>query len=106
MTVRIAPVVREKRKAKGLTQEALAELIGVSAGYIGQLERSETMPSMAVIAELIYVLGIDANTIFFENAEDMTPANEISLRVSRLSKDMQEILLDIVCALEKKDRKR
>ena len=39
MALRIATVVREKRKAKGYTQEELAELAGVSSGYIGQLER-------------------------------------------------------------------
>lgn len=35
VALRIATVVREKRMAKGLTQERLAELAGVSSGYIG-----------------------------------------------------------------------
>ena len=41
VALRIATVVREKRKAKGYTQEELAELAGVSSGYIGQLERGD-----------------------------------------------------------------
>ena len=105
MVLRIAAVVKEKRKAKGLTQEELAEEINVSSEYIGQLERGETTPSVPVVARLIDVLGIDANTLFFEQSEDGLLAHEISLRASRLSKDNQEILLGIIGVIEQTHRK-
>lgn len=69
MTLRISTVVREKRKAKGLTQEQLAELISVSSGYIGQVERGELTPSISILAMLIDILGIDANTFFLTRWE-------------------------------------
>ena len=34
----LAEVIRRARNRKGLTQEQLAEQLGVSRGYIGQLE--------------------------------------------------------------------
>jgi transcriptional regulator with XRE-family HTH domain len=105
LTLRIAAVVREKRKAKGLTQEELAEIIGVSSGYIGQLEREEIMQSMTVVARLIDFLGIDANTIFFEDSEDVPLSKEISLRASRLPKENQEIILGIIGVIEDTYRK-
>ncbi len=105
MILRIATVIREKRKSQDLTQEKLAELVGVSTGYIGQLERGETMPSMPVLAALIDVLGIDANSLFFEEYGDLPLSKEISLRASRLSMEHQEIILGIIGVIEQTNRK-
>ena len=105
VTQRIATVIRERRKAKGLTQEQLAEMAGVSSGYIGQLERSEMTPSVRVIARLIDILGIDANALFFEGNEKTSISREISLRASRLSKENQEIILGIITVIEQTNRK-
>lgn len=105
LILRIATVVREKRKAKGLTQEELAEMAGVSSSYIGQVERGELTPSISVIAVLIDILGIDANTLFFEESEDAPIVREISLRASRLSKESQEIVLGMIGIIEKTYRK-
>ena len=103
--LRIATVIREKRKAQNLTQEQLAELVGVSSGYIGQLERRETMPSMLVLATLIDVLGIDANTLFYEENNELSLSSEISLRSSRLSRESQEIILGIIGVIEQANRR-
>lgn len=105
LKLRIATVVREKRRTKGLTQEELAEMAGVSSGYIGQVEREELTPSIPVVAVLIDILGIDANTLFFEESEDAPIAREISLRASRLSKENQEIVLGIIGIIEQTYRK-
>lgn len=106
MALRIAAVVRKTRKEKGLTQENLAELIGVTAGYIGQLERNETTPSASILSKLVEVLGIDANALFFEQPDTMPLSREISIRASRLSKENQEIVLGIINVIEQAYRKR
>ncbi len=105
MPIRISTVIRESRKAKGLTQEALAEYIGVSSGYIGQIERGETMPSAATLSVLIEVLGIDANRLFYEEDDKMSLSNEISIRASRLSKENQQIVLGLINVIEQTYRK-
>ena len=99
MSIRIATVIRENREAKGLTQEQLAELIGRSTGYVGQLERGLTFPSMPILAKLVDVLGIDANTLFYEDIRKHT-FKEITIRISRLSKEKQEFVLSFVNLLE------
>ena len=43
--VTIGPMIREKRKELGLSQDQLAEKIGKTAGYVGQLEREQSSPS-------------------------------------------------------------
>lgn len=64
MKLRISEVIREKRKAKGLTQEELAEKVGVSAGYVGQVERGELTPSLSVIAMLVDILALTPTRSF------------------------------------------
>ena len=106
MTLRISTVIREGRKEKSLTQEELAELVGVTSGYIGQIERNETNPSALVLSKLVEVLGIDANDLFFEQAETMPLSREIALRASRLSKENQEVVLGVINVIEQAYRKR
>ena len=106
MALRISTVIRETRKEKGLTQEGLAELIGVTPGYVGQLERNETTPSAVILSKIVEVLGIDANSLFFEQTEAMSLSREIAIRASRLSKENQEIVLGIINIIEQAYRKR
>ena len=105
MALRIADVVHETRKNRGLTQEKLAELIGVSAGYIGQIERNETTPSAIIIAKLVDTLGIDANTLFYSSENSASLSREISIRASRLSTKNQEVLLGVINVIEQAYRK-
>ena len=99
MQIRIAEVIRANRKIKGLTQESLAEMVGTSTSFIGQLERDEAYPSMPILAKLIDVLGIDANTLFYKDVVS-TPFNEITIRVSRLSPDKQDVVLRMLNVLD------
>lgn len=61
MAMQIGDLIRMKREEHGLTQEQLAELIGKSAGYIGQLERGLSMASIPTLKRLVNVLSLDAN---------------------------------------------
>lgn len=105
MKNRMAAVIKSKRLQKGYTQEKLAEVISKSPGYIGQVERGETYPSAAVLAKIIKVLGIDANTLFFEFEENALVSHEISIRAARLSPEKQAFLLEIISLLEHSFRK-
>lgn len=53
-------VVRRLREKQGLTQEQLAELSGVSATYIGFVERGDNVPTLTVVLDLAAGLGISA----------------------------------------------
>lgn len=46
------------RKAKGLTQEQLAELSGLSQQYISGLERGRRNPTIVTLYELATALGV------------------------------------------------
>lgn len=51
--------VRRLRKAKGLSQEALADEVGLAVTYVGQIERGSRNPSLSVVERMAEVLGTD-----------------------------------------------
>lgn len=50
--------VRKIRKAKGLTQEVLAEVAGVSQQYVSDLERGRRNPSVITLYVLAQAMGV------------------------------------------------
>lgn len=60
----LAQRVRELRKARALTLDALAERSGVSRSMISLIERQETSPTAAVLNKLADAFGIALPTLF------------------------------------------
>lgn len=62
--------IRELRIRKGLTQEELADRSELSKGFISQLERDLTSPSIATLIDLLQCLGTTPGEFFQETAEE------------------------------------
>ena len=67
--MRIGSKIKELRVLKGLTQEELADRAELSKGFISQLERDLTSPSIATLVDILQCLGTDLKT-FFDDTED------------------------------------
>lgn len=61
---RVGANVRRLRKAKGLSQEALAHEAGMSMRYLAGLERGEENPSLAFLIKLSDALGARPQDLF------------------------------------------
>lgn len=61
--------IKELRVLNGLTQEELADRAELSKGFISQLERDLTSPSIATLVDILQVLGTDLKE-FFKDSED------------------------------------
>ena len=66
----IGKKIKDLRIAKGLTQEELADRSELSKGFISQLERDLTSPSIATLTDILQVLGSSLNEFFYEAPEE------------------------------------
>lgn len=59
----IQNVIKEKRKEIGLTQEQIADYLGVSTPAVNKWESGATYPDISLLAPLARLLKIDLNTL-------------------------------------------
>lgn len=63
-TPKVGARVRSLRRERGLTIEQLAAATGLTKGFISQLERDRTAPSLSSIARICDALGVPLSHIF------------------------------------------
>ena len=65
--------IERERKARGLTQNALGELLGVSRQTIISIERGRYNPSLALAFQIARVFGCTIEDIFvYDDEEEST----------------------------------
>lgn len=65
--------VRERRRALGLSQQALAEKAALNPAYLGRLERGEVSPGLDMLARVAEALGCAPAQLIATEAD--TPAD-------------------------------
>ena len=68
--MQIGAKLKELRILNGLTQEELADRTELSKGFISQLERDLTSPSIATLMDILQCLGTSISEFFNETAEE------------------------------------
>jgi transcriptional regulator with XRE-family HTH domain len=63
----------DRRKAKGLTQDELAERSGVPQSTISKVERGAHVPAGDTLAKLCDALGMKHADLLWQDAADPTP---------------------------------
>lgn len=66
----IGAKLKELRVVKGLTQEELADRAELSKGFISQVERNLTSPSIATLIDILQCLGTTISDFFSESPEE------------------------------------
>ncbi len=61
----LGSVLRRRRRQLEITQQTIAQGVGVRANYIGYLERDLRKPSIDVLLKLAKVLDLDKEELFF-----------------------------------------
>ena len=66
----IGQKIKRLRVLKGLTQEELADRAELSKGFISQVERDLTSPSIATLVDILQCLGTTISEFFNDNLEE------------------------------------
>ena len=105
--MKIGPKIKELRVAKNLTQEELADRCELSKGFISQVERDLTSPSIATLVDILQCLGTNLEEFFTDSEpeqivfkksdyfekEDGELKNTIEWIVPNAQKNMMEPIL-------------
>ena len=62
--------IKELRIQKNLTQEELADRCELTKGFISQVERDHTSPSIATLMDILQCLGTDLSSFFTYETND------------------------------------
>jgi len=59
--------IRELRKSRNLSLEKLAELTGLTKGYLSRIEHSDKAPPIYTLSRITQALGVDIAQFFFDD---------------------------------------
>lgn len=84
----MAEVLREKRKALGLTQEQVANYLGITTPAVNKWEKGLSCPDLTLLPVLARLLKTDPNTLlgFQENLSDL----EVTLFLNDVAQRMKD----------------
>ncbi len=86
--ISIGNKIKDLRTQKGLTQEELADRCELSKGFISQLERDLTSPSIATLVDILMCLGTDLKE-FFSDSQDAQIAFKETDYFEKIDEDLK-----------------
>lgn len=86
--MKINEIIREKRKEQSLTQEQVAEFLGVSTPAVNKWEKGITYPDITILPALARLLKVDLNTLLSFN-EDLSEIEVVNF-INEISTIMQK----------------
>ena len=101
METNIAENIRTYRKQRGLTQEQLAEVLGVSVGAVYKWESRSSLPELRLIMEMADFFDVSVDTLLGYHMKD----NQLNASVERLWKASSSRDYDALSEAEKAVRK-
>ena len=95
-------MLKDSRLKANLTQEQLAEKIGISVKYISRIETGKSGIKTQTLIKYINLLGITPNVFyksFVDNSEIMSNIR-LSEKIETLSEDKKEFISNIIDELK------
>ena len=95
--------IRKYRLAKKLRQEDLAEKAGLSANYIGMVERGEKIPSLETFITILNALEVSADIVLADVVSTgyIVKNSMLNEKLSKLSNDDREKIYEVIDILIK-----
>ena len=90
----IGEKIRQLRDLKGYSQESLAEDAGISATYLGQIERNEVSPKWEKIEQVARALQIDPVQLVSFDSQSVFVQNSQQANIGSMNTNHFNILAD------------
>lgn len=91
--------IKEARKAKGYSRNALADELNIAPRYIASIENSGQHPSLQIFYELVTLLDVSVDTFFFPDKQ--TDKSTQRRQLDSLLDEISEKGLRIIAATAK-----
>ena len=100
---KIGEKIRKYRKEKGISQEELAEKVGISVTHMSHIETANTKMSLPVLVSMAEALGVKTDDLLSEKTAEIgeATAEELAELLSSCSESHARIILDVAKALKK-----
>ena len=89
------------RKERGLTQQQMADSIGIHVNSLKKYETSQAQPSLDVLKKIALALNVSTDFLLFEEHE-RGPSDELALQfeaVSQLPDEEQRVVMEVLESL-------
>ena len=99
--VKIGRFIAERRKAQGLTQARLAELLGITDRAVSKWENGKSLPDASIMLELCRILQISVNDLLcgevvcVEHRNEQTEKNLLEMVRQKEEADRQLLTAEI-----------
>jgi len=95
-----------KRKERGLTQQAVADAVGIHVTQLRRYEAGSSQPTVEVLRKLAIELHTSADALLFE-PDERGPHDELRLKfeaVEAMADDERKVVVSLIDAYIKKHR--
>lgn len=98
---KIGKRIQEERRKRGVTQQELAEKLGMTAKYISNIECGSKTPKLETFVAIANALQVDANTLLVDSlaVSDEIRCSGLWERMSAFSPEKREKLLRMLSML-------
>ncbi len=95
--------IQENRKKKGITQESLAEMVGLTTNHLSAIERGASGIRLEMLVHIINILECTADDIFCDVVDSayINRASRISDSVSSLTPENRDKVFEVLETLIK-----
>lgn len=93
--------IRKYRLAKKFRQEDLAEKVGLSANYIGMVERGEKIPSLETFIAILNALEVSSDMVLADviSTGYIVKNSLLNEKLSKLSNEDREKIYEVIDTL-------
>lgn len=98
ITMQLAARLIQLRKQKGLSQQALADAVGLHVTQIKRYESGATQPSLEALKKIAVTLGVTTDFLLFDDTE-RGPDDELRLQfdvIARLDDEEKRVIRELI----------